>query len=314
MANSIAEGFAAVFSGYRDLLNQRPGGQYPVTKVLTKELPLLIRQKLGLGDGYLVEGSWGRGGWTYYPCVSIFDRLITESAQSGFYIVYLFRSDMAGVYLSLNQGVTEIKAKYKVGASEVLMQTAADFKSQLGEAARKPFDLPVDLKVLKRRDAGDLYGNGNICATYYSRESLPNDARILQDLRAMMALYTQLRIKAIAPLKDTDHEEDESEDEKTNLKLRTHKRYERNRKLAVKAKKIHGYTCQICHFNFEAKYGAHGHEYIEAHHKTPFHLLSEGVRLNPKEDFAVVCSNCHRMLHRRLPGLAVQELKDRLLP
>ena len=39
--------------------------------------------------------------------------------------------------------------------------------------------------------------------------------------------------------------------------------------------------------------------YIEAHHLTPLHALSgEGpVLTNPETDFAVLCANCHKMIH-----------------
>ena len=66
------------------------------------------------------------------------------------------------------------------------------------------------------------------------------------------------------------------------------------------AKKIHGYTCQICGFNFLKFYGEIGRDYIEAHHLTPLHELPPDmpIRLSPKDDFAVLCANCHRMIHR----------------
>ena len=37
-----------------------------------------------------------------------FDPMVTETAQRGFYVVYLFRGDGDSVYLSLNQGTTEV--------------------------------------------------------------------------------------------------------------------------------------------------------------------------------------------------------------
>jgi hypothetical protein len=38
----------------------------------------------------------------------------------------------------------------------------------------------------------------------------------------------------------------------------------------------------------------------------------EPIILDPKTDFVVVCSNCHRMLHRTKPVLAPSELIKRL--
>lgn len=96
-------------------------------------------------------------------------------------------------------------------------------------------------------------------------------------------------------------------------RYRQHLVRERNRELAEEAKRIHGYNCQACGFDFQARYGRRGHEFIEAHHRTPMSELpdDEDVMLSPLNDFAVVCANCHRMLHRR-PSITVEDLKKSL--
>lgn len=74
-------------------------------------------------------------------------------------------------------------------------------------------------------------------------------------------------------------------------------------------KKKHGNLfCEVCTFDFESKYGRRGRDYIEAHHKTPISELEELVELTVN-DLAMVCSNCHRMLHRP-PWITVDELKE----
>lgn len=64
--------------------------------------------------------------------------------------------------------------------------------------------------------------------------------------------------------------------------------------------------CEVCKFDFEIGYGDRGKDYIEAHHKTHISQLNESVILRI-EDLAMVCSNCHRMLHR-FPWMTVEEL------
>ena len=81
--------------------------------------------------------------------------------------------------------------------------------------------------------------------------------------------------------------------------LRFHKQIERRPHLARLAKLHHGYVCQGCGFDFEGKYGALGHKYIEAHHLHPLgSRLGIATLTDPARDFAVLCSNCHRMIHR----------------
>ena len=79
-------------------------------------------------------------------------------------------------------------------------------------------------------------------------------------------------------------------------------RAERNSAIARLAKYIalqrgNGHIkCECCQFDFREYYGDLGLEYIECHHKD---FLSNGVRVTRVEDLSLVCSNCHRMLHRR---------------
>src|SRR5262245_28983658 len=76
-------------------------------------LPQYLASIIDEPSRYLVKGSVGQGNWARCPWISIFDVSITTTAQEGYYPVYLFREDMTGVYLSLNQGVTSIKDRYK---------------------------------------------------------------------------------------------------------------------------------------------------------------------------------------------------------
>jgi len=58
-------------------------------------------------------------------------------------------------------------------------------------------------------------------------------------------------------------------------------------------------VCQACDLDFGQRYGAIGEGFIEAHHLKPIETLEEGVTVHYDiaEDFTVVCSNCHRMIH-----------------
>jgi 5-methylcytosine-specific restriction protein A len=66
-------------------------------------------------------------------------------------------------------------------------------------------------------------------------------------------------------------------------------------------------ACEVCNFDFGVVYGELGTGFAECHHKLP---LSEGVRRTRLEDLAIVCSNCHRMLHRRSLSLSIEQLAE----
>ncbi len=87
------------------------------------------------------------------------------------------------------------------------------------------------------------------------------------------------------------------------------KRYERDRRLRDAAISIHGRNCMGCGFNFDERYGGYAGGYVEVHHCMP--LAEFGVReTDPTRDLAVLCANCHRMVHRRRGiCLSIDELR-----
>jgi len=66
-------------------------------------------------------------------------------------------------------------------------------------------------------------------------------------------------------------------------------------------------ACEVCGFDFERTYGTRGARYAECHHVVPLHASGETkTRL---ADLAVLCANCHRMIHRGEPWLTPDELR-----
>lgn len=93
-----------------------------------------------------------------------------------------------------------------------------------------------------------------------------------------------------------------------------HKQRERSSKVVKLAKQnmkqqLGKLICQVCHFDFGQTYGALGEDFIEAHHTIPVSELNENSTTKI-EDIALVCSNCHRMLHRKRPWLGINQLKS----
>jgi 5-methylcytosine-specific restriction enzyme A len=237
---------------------------------------------------YKVVGSPGQGQWTECPWIAIFDILITDSAQSGYYPVFLFRADMSGVYLSLNQGVTEVRDYYKRDAKNVLRLRAQDFRAKIDLASDDL--LEIDLKA--KGDAR-FYEDGNIIARYYPTNNLPNEEIIKTDIFRYLNLYEELAFN------DTQLNEKRNLTAIEKKQYRLHFRIERNSAISKKVKDVKGYVCEACTFDFKTKYGELGDKFIEAHHLKPISSLGIGqFQVNVQKDFAVLCSNCHSMIHR----------------
>lgn len=87
--------------------------------------------------------------------------------------------------------------------------------------------------------------------------------------------------------------------------------YERDPRRRAQAVKIHGTKCMACGFDFSRIYGPRGEDYIEVHHLKPVSEVEAGTRVSPKNDMAVVCSSCHRMIHRRKDDiLTIEQLRS----
>ena len=92
--------------------------------------------------------------------------------------------------------------------------------------------------------------------------------------------------------------------------------FKRNPGLIQEAKATYGCTCQVCGFDFEKTYGALGSDFAEGHHMSPLSERASDEWTTPIQtsiaDIAVLCSNCHSMIHRRRPALSIEELRATL--
>ncbi len=95
------------------------------------------------------------------------------------------------------------------------------------------------------------------------------------------------------------------------IKSKESKFRERNRGLIAVKKSLSDYRCEVCRMNFKEKYGHIGENYIIAHHLNPIGARSRTSKTT-LDDIALVCSNCHDMLHRKNPPFTIDQLKRRL--
>ena len=86
-------------------------------------------------------------------------------------------------------------------------------------------------------------------------------------------------------------------------------RYERNPTNRIICLKKNGYSCSVCGFNFEKRYGELGRHFIHVHHIVPVSQMGSDYVVNPLKDLVPVCPNCHAMLHTSNPPLTPAELK-----
>lgn len=296
----------------RTIITDYPGAKseplagHPLGAFIRNDAADAVQDALGeTGAGLLVEGSAGAGNWAAVPWISIFDPAITTSATHGYYVVYLFHVNLPVVHLSLNQGTTAVREEFSARAREIMRDRADLMRKRVPEFAKT---LPTDEIDLgsDARLPGD-YAAAHALGVTYNTNTLPEETQLRADLQNIIRAYRALTYRGGI---DGDVVSQSEVAEEFGIpggasvieirKYAYHRKIERNRTAARQAKKLHGTRCQACALDFVERYGVLGKGFIEAHHLRPIATLEEGVpvKYDVASDFAVLCSNCHRMIHR----------------
>jgi 5-methylcytosine-specific restriction protein A len=141
-------------------------------------------------------------------------------------------------------------------------------------------------------------------------DEFAHDPKRLHEIAALIRTTIDLPPEKRPPAYDED---DITEAPEGRLLTALHRWRERNHKIVDQRKKQGlkegALRCDACKFDFGKVYGERGNGFIEAHHMRPLHTLSEGS-ITRAEDLALLCANCHRMIHRARPWLSMEELKE----
>lgn len=283
-----------------------PLENHPLARFLRGDAEKAVEEALGeQAADLIIQGSPGQGNWAAVPWISVFDPAVTTTATRGYYVVYLFHASQPVVHLSLNQGTTAARDEFGARAGEVLRDRSRLIRSRLSNFEAALPVTEIELGSTARLPSG--YVAGHALGASYSLASLPEEAELCADLQAIVRAYRALTyrggIDADAESQGEVLEEFDLPSSTTVIETRRyafHRKIERNRTASKLAKKFHGTVCQACNLDFGKRYGAIGEGYIEAHHLKPISSLEEGVaaHYDVGEDFAVLCANCHRMIHR----------------
>ncbi len=163
-------------------------------------------------------------------------------------------------------------------------------------------------KQLQSNSLSTSYGNEDI---FYSVHGVEQRKGIW----GLVKKHNKITINEFADLENIENPSDiDTEYNEGKEQLKLHKTYERSATLIREAKKLFREKndrlyCEVCGFDFGKVYGELGEDFIEAHHKKPVSQMKDND-VTKVEDLAMVCSNCHRMIHRKSPYLSIDELKE----
>jgi hypothetical protein len=155
------------------------------------------------------EPGGHQGNFSPLPWVRVYSPDYAPSAQAGIYIVYLFAANGSHVYLSLNQGTSEVRSgrMRAITDTRVLLARGGEARSALGDLMESPdaagASLSIDLGSAGLRSHDSkvralAYEHANILAREYVSGAIPDDGQLLADLAGMLPLLAHLYGRDIA--------------------------------------------------------------------------------------------------------------------
>lgn len=165
--------------------------QHPLGTFVRTEIPQVI-YSTGIVDTskYLITASVGQGNWATVPWVCIFDRAVTTTATKGVYIVYLLSKDTNTLYLTFNQGCTEIRrANTKSKTIEIMREKATKI---INEIDSRGFRTDEDINLGQGlTELAELYQKGTIFYKAYTKGMVPEESELRKDLQNMIEIYKE---------------------------------------------------------------------------------------------------------------------------
>ncbi|QHQ36221.1 MrcB family domain-containing protein [Algicella marina] len=262
-----------------------------------------------------VKSSVGAGNWASVPWLAFFDPLITTSATSGFYVVYLVNAQREQVVLSLNQGATAIYKEFgHTRGRRILERRARDICERIPDFASS-FDFGrIDLSSVDDLPLG--YQAGHAFGRTYNRSDLTK-SQFKNDLAQMFRAYEALVDRGGTDPSDQMHASSGTADVEETRRYVLSRRIERSNDVRVRVLAERGFICEGCGINPKLDYSYFGRDIntpLEVHHSVSLRSLQEGEtrRYKIPKDFLVLCPTCHRMIHKQLDLSDLEELQSKI--
>ncbi|MDG1418669.1 MAG: DUF3578 domain-containing protein [Maricaulis sp.] len=140
-----------------------------------------------------VDISVGQGNWTKTPWIAVLDRRVTSSTQKGIYIVILVAEDLSVSYLTLNQGMTELRNNLgQQDAVKEMLRVAEATRLGLSNLGTAGFSLDNDINLRSATPASKNYETGTIAHVAMPNDNLPDDETFDRHLQALLRAYNSI--------------------------------------------------------------------------------------------------------------------------
>lgn len=288
--------------------------EHPIAGKIRNDLKKEFAKRLSFrNEEYATKGSAGAGNWAAVPWFGFFDPLITTSAQTGFYVVYLFNIQSETISLSLNQGATFVYREFgHTEGRKVLRRRADDIRARVSDFSSSFPHTEINLGSSENLPQG--YECGHALGKVYDISSL-SDQILSTDLERMLDCYQTLIFRGGLLPTEAMVSEFGGKDIEETRRYTLSRRIERSPRIRKAVLSCRPAICQACGLDPSKDYrykGSLDQTPLDVHHLKPLFELHEGETKKYKipDDFAVLCPTCHRMIHQANNPSDVEALKN----
>jgi MoxR-like ATPase len=142
----------------------------------------------------LASVSVGQGNWAAVPWIALLNTTVTRSTQEGIYVVLLISKSLDRMFLTLNQGTTNlVKELGQRGAQQYMLEVAEKARKAIPELQSSGFALDNNIDL--GSEDGWLAKNyeiGTIAHIDFRTDDLPDDERLNSILAALLSAYDKV--------------------------------------------------------------------------------------------------------------------------
>ncbi|WEJ31629.1 DUF3578 domain-containing protein [Devosia sp. SD17-2] len=318
LENYIALAYGKNKKGERKANQVKPGKNKAMLSI-RKELPAALKtlavshSKVG-ADAYKFVGDLGQNNFTFaeVPWVACRRLMVSDSVQRGYFIVLLFKPDMSGVYLTLNQGYQQYFDTYS--DDEIAQARTSIAAAEMASSIELPTGFSrgaINLGSKNSRPKG--YQAGSIFSKYYP--ATDDFLEMAKDFVELLTAYERL-VHLLGPLVLNNQEFQNAANEiagegaspiapppgpvdrPEKKQVSASAGWRRNASMAAVAIRNAKFSCEVAPEHMTFKCQASGENFVEAHHLIPMHdQANHPHSIDVPENIVALCPNCHRCIH-----------------
>lgn len=190
MSNESLQDLLLRFITKYPFAKQEPFAGHAFGNLVRNTIPTFLTNQIK-NDRYIVKGSVGQGTWADVPWICIFNKNITTTATKGIYIAYLLAKGTDSLFLTLNQGCTDIRESHKKRETISIMRDRAKKITNNFDTHGFKSDENIFLGT-GLTELAELYQKGTIFYKEYKKNNIPDDKVLLDDFNKILEIYEEV--------------------------------------------------------------------------------------------------------------------------